>query len=78
MKTLRHIILAQSAAYGSHGHAAGKQGHGGHEMPRNDAHLQDGAYVPQNVYTSGSGGNQQMDTSDAQDYATLDRFDDWN
>lgn len=43
-----------SAAYGGHGHAAGKQGRAGHRMPFNDAHLHIGAYVPQNMYTSGS------------------------
>lgn len=65
-----------SAAYGSHGHAAGRQGAKGHRMPSSDAHRQGGAYLPQNVYTSGSGGNQQMDTADSEDYGTVDKFDD--
>jgi hypothetical protein len=55
----------QSSRYNAHGHAEGRQGAKGHEMPPSDAHLQrDGdriipqgafAKVPQTMDTTGSG-----------------------
>ena len=47
--------LLDSALYGGHGHAVGRQGAKGHEMVASDAHLQgDHAYIPQAVFSRDS------------------------
>ena len=57
--------------YNAHGHAAGRQGAAGHTMPPNDAHRQDGAYIPQNMYSDGAGSAEANDASTS-DYGTVD------
>jgi hypothetical protein len=42
--------LLDASDYNAHGHATGRQGAKGHPMPKSDAHLQDGAHVPQDMY----------------------------
>jgi hypothetical protein len=58
--------------YNAHGHAVGRQGAAGYTMPPSDAHRQDGAYIPQNIYSDGAGSAEANDTS-ACDYGTVDK-----
>jgi len=61
-----------AADYSGHGHAAGRQGARGHAMPKSDAHLQGGAYVPQNMYAS-NGSAQADEQPLAGDYGAVDK-----
>jgi hypothetical protein len=71
-----------TSQYGGHGHAEGRQGRRGHEMPQSAAHLQGGQYipraafsgVPQNRQSTFSDGAGCADASDASaaDYGVVD------
>lgn len=67
--------LLDSATYGGHGHAIGRQGARGHAMPANDAHKQSGQYIPQAVFDTFSDGAGCADASDAaaSDYGNVDK-----
>jgi len=51
---VRHTI--DNAERVGHGHIMGSQGPKGHTLPKNDSHLQRGAYLPQNVQSTWSDG----------------------
>jgi hypothetical protein len=55
-----------------HGHMVGSQGPKGHTMPKNDSHLQQGSYLPQNVWSDGAGCADATDAASA-DYGTIDK-----
>lgn len=72
-----------TSQYGGHGHAEGRQGRKGHEMPRSTAHLQGGQFIPraafsgvpqnrQSTFSDGAGCADATDAGGA-DYGTVDR-----
>jgi hypothetical protein len=52
-----------TSQYAGHGHAEGRQGRKGHEMPQSTAHLQGGEYIPRAAF-SGVPQNRQSTFSD--------------
>jgi hypothetical protein len=61
------------ATYNAHGHAAGRQGARGHQMPPNDAHKQGGSFIPQAVFnTFSQNGSAQADPAGSDDYGVVD------
>lgn len=71
-----------TSQYNAHGHAEGRQGRNGHEMPQSTAHLQGGEYIPraafsgvaqnrQSTFSDGAGCADASDAS-AADYGTVD------
>jgi hypothetical protein len=65
-----------TAKYSGHGHAQGRQGATGHPMPPNpDAAKQDGAHVPQNMYSDGAGSASATDAASS-NYGSVDNQND--
>lgn len=63
--------MLEASRYGGHGHAAGRQGQGGHIMPRNNLNLQSGARLPQNIEGEGCA----ADDASTRDYGIVDKTD---